>query len=584
VIEVSNASIDPTYEVTRIFPDADPAFIQTLLAQNSFDVTITVSIMAENGYMKYSLCKEETREVLPDVNFDDTAELMHQVYQQNTLQQLGNDFPFLYAAGIRTFAKRHGFHYKPTLYMLEKELGWTAHEYRIVASGSSSSSSSSSSFGTRQMADAFQIPSDSDLLAMAPNLAKYGMKVKKTAGIREAPHDLRNRMDLRFQQELMHVLVLRRKKREDQDRERAEQVAYELAEREGSLVECGCCFAEYVFEKIVACSEGHLFCCGCLNRFVEQTVFGDGKSNLKCINTTDKCEGRFTDAMLLKSLQPKTYQKLQDALATDALKLAQLDNMVSCHACSNSCQLPDDAGTILKCPGCNAETCKLCGDAAHIPLRCDEVEKKGAQDLRTQVEEAMTKARVRECPNPKCKARFYKVEGCNKMTCTCSWKICYICRKNITKEGYAHFCQAPHCSHKECGKCILFTDSVVDDRQAMKEAGLSTLTVASAAQQAAGGPAKVMTASGKALTGEAAIAALLEVGGASKPSAPAPRHMPPPPGMREPVLVRPHVYMPQVLLPPGAPLNIPPYGFGLGPMMPMARPRGPRAPKRRRGM
>ncbi len=85
------------------------------------------------------------------------------------------------------------------------------------------------------------------------------------------------------------------------------------------------------------------------------------------------------------------------------------------------------------------------------------------------IEEALTKARVRECR--KCKSRFYKIEGCNKMTCTCGALMCYICRADITTIGYGHFCQTPCCTHKECKKCILFTNSVEDDRLAMQEAG-----------------------------------------------------------------------------------------------------------------
>ena len=87
---------------------------------------------------------------------------------------------------------------------------------------------------------------------------------------------------------------------------------------------------------------------------------------------------------------------------------------------------------------------------------------------RQVVEEAMTNARVRECP--KCKTRFYKTEGCNKMTCSCKHVICYICRQTI--KNYSHFCQTPNCDHKSCNKCPLFTNSVEDDRLAMKEAGL----------------------------------------------------------------------------------------------------------------
>ena len=52
--------------------------------------------------------------------------------------------------------------------------------------------------------------------------------------------------------------------------------------------------------------------------------------------------------------------------------------------------------------------------------------------------------------------------------------MCYLCRANIPQQGnagYTHFCQTPHCQHKGCGKCPLFTDPIEDDRRAMLEAG-----------------------------------------------------------------------------------------------------------------
>ena len=502
--------------------------------------------MAENGYKKYVLRTERNRETPPAINFDAIDEAMSDLYQQNSLQQLGNDFPFLYAAGIRLVAKKHNYHYKPVLDLLEQRLSFPAHEYRITwQHGAPSSSSSSSGISRRLLTNPAMQPSDAAIAAMTPALHALCLKVKTNKFTREAPYNLLGRMDARFEQELDYVESLRKKAKEQRDREKAEEVAFEQAQKEGSLVECGCCFSEFVFEKIVACTEGHLFCCGCLNHFVEQTVFGDGKSKLNCITTQGKCEGWFVDAMIVKSVSDKTYKKLQDALASDALKQAQIDNIVSCHVCAYACELGDGAGSILKCPACGAETCKHCGDVSHIPLRCEEVEKKSAQDVRTRVEEAMTKARVRECPNPKCKARFFKVEGCNKMTCTCGWKICYICRLNITKEGYAHFCQQAHCTHASCNKCVLFTDTIEDDRRAMKDAGLSTLNATQNGEAIAASsmePAKVRTASGQDLTGAAAITALLEArprgGQGAQPQVQA--HPPPPPPL--PRVPPPHGY------------------------------------------
>lgn len=45
------------------------------------------------------------------------------------------------------------------------------------------------------------------------------------------------------------------------------------------------------------------------------------------------------------------------------------------------------------------------------------------------------------------------------------------------QSGYNHFCKIPHCNHSNCGNCVLFTDTVADDRMAMKEAGLKVCLV-----------------------------------------------------------------------------------------------------------
>ena len=69
----------------------------------------------------------------------------------------------------------------------------------------------------------------------------------------------------------------------------------------------------------------------------------------------------------------------------------------------------------------------------------------------------------------------FLTEGCNKMTCPCGTNICYVCRGDITKGGYAHFCQLPGCQHNTCGKCGLYSDSNADDQLAMRDAGLKVL-------------------------------------------------------------------------------------------------------------
>lgn len=84
-----------------------------------------------------------------------------------------------------------------------------------------------------------------------------------------------------------------------------------------------------------------------------------------------------------------------------------------------------------------------------------------------EVEEAMTLAKVRTCPN--CQNKFLKDEDfCNKLKCpSCKTAICYICRNVVPTQGYEHFC-----IHKQggCGACLglhcpLWTQADDDNRR-----------------------------------------------------------------------------------------------------------------------
>lgn len=166
-------------------------------------------------------------------------------------------------------------------------------------------------------------------------------------------------------------------KREKEDKLIAEKLNEEIAEAEGALLECGCCYDKYPFEQLIQCSEGDLFCKSCLKSYVETTVFGEGRSQIKCMNTSSGgCSGYFPESMLAVCLPEATYSKFQQAIARDAIKCAKLEFMCKCHNCETEVQLPE-SNNIMCCPSCGKETCAKCGEESHVPLRCEEVEKKG---------------------------------------------------------------------------------------------------------------------------------------------------------------------------------------------------------------
>jgi len=85
----------------------------------------------------------------------------------------------------------------------------------------------------------------------------------------------------------------------------------------------------------------------------------------------------------------------------------------------------------------------------------------------------MTGAVKRTCP--KCNVSFVKSAGCNKLVCVCGYQMCYLCRADISKDGYQHFCQHFRVAGgacKECEKCDLYRneDDVVVIKKAREKA------------------------------------------------------------------------------------------------------------------
>lgn len=118
-------------------------------------------------------------------------------------------------------------------------------------------------------------------------------------------------------------------------------------------------------------------------------------------------------------------------------------------------------------------------DMKKLTTKHDESSKSSAEDQHSKnceksvhdVEEAMTQAKIRTCPN--CRTKFLKDEDfCNKLKCpSCKTAICYICRKVIPTQGYEHFC-----IHKQGGcidclgcYCPLWTQVDDDNQRDMAE-------------------------------------------------------------------------------------------------------------------
>ncbi|CAM1511324.1 Fc.00g088370.m01.CDS01 [Cosmosporella sp. VM-42] len=107
-------------------------------------------------------------------------------------------------------------------------------------------------------------------------------------------------------------------------------------------------------------------------------------------------------------------------------------------------------------PECGRVSCLSCSKSWHDIHVCNE---SSLVALRTQVEQAMSMAIKRVCP--RCNTSFVKNAGCNKLTCPCGYKMCYVCRADLSDEGYRHFCDhfrpdGDPTPCKECDRCNLW--------------------------------------------------------------------------------------------------------------------------------
>lgn len=107
-------------------------------------------------------------------------------------------------------------------------------------------------------------------------------------------------------------------------------------------------------------------------------------------------------------------------------------------------------------PSCGRVSCLSCNKSWTDIHVCNE---SSLVALRTQVEQAMSMAIKRVCP--RCNTSFVKNAGCNKLTCPCGYRMCYVCRADLTDEGYRHFCDhfrpdGDPTPCKECDRCNLW--------------------------------------------------------------------------------------------------------------------------------
>ena len=148
-----------------------------------------------------------------------------------------------------------------------------------------------------------------------------------------------------------------------------------------------------------------------------EVAIGEGKHQLNCLG---QCDEVFSLSILQKALKAATFSKWLSRIQLAELEKADIDGLEQCPFCNfaNIMDTTPEENKVFVCqnPDCGKESCRLCKEISHIPLRCEEVEKYAETRKRTYIENKMTEALIRKCY--KCSKPFVKLDGCNKMTST----------------------------------------------------------------------------------------------------------------------------------------------------------------------
>lgn len=222
-----------------------------------------------------------------------------------------------------------------------------------------------------------------------------------------------------------------------------------IPEDTNKIFECQCCFCECFESDKLKCSAGHEFCKECLSKYITEKITG-GDYKLKCMASTE-CEGIFSHNILKTILDPKLYKTYNEKEITEILAEVNIKNLYSCSKCLIFCvELDDYYIKNLKEPkficlnsDCKFVSCIKCKKAYHGIRDCNSV--KTDDNVRKIIEEILSKHRMRSCT--KCGKEFIRIDGCNKIICSCKTKSCYLCRTVI--EDYSHF---------KTTSCKLYTD------------------------------------------------------------------------------------------------------------------------------
>ncbi len=164
------------------------------------------------------------------------------------------------------------------------------------------------------------------------------------------------------------------------------------------------------------------------------------------------CKEPYDELAIKRSTQNVNLRKAYDVVvAQKALHNTEIPNTYRCPFCDNAVILESDVNTYsrFRCNGCSRVSCRRCRTGAH----------EGSCDPQRRREEEETETFLVTCY---CGSRFYRGDGCNKVTCdNCRKRWCWLCKANLGATSWLHFRNEHDINDK---RCRLYGERTTDQR------------------------------------------------------------------------------------------------------------------------
>jgi TRIAD3 protein (E3 ubiquitin-protein ligase RNF216) len=366
-------------EVLSVFGDIEISHLKLLLSQNSYRPDAVVSLLLDAP--SYPRAQETTSQApagssllklddSPEWTYDFTSPTSFAAYPKTpytieAVQLLLNLLPLGAINPVRAMLRNCSWHYA------------ICHDRIITALKSGTDDELEQYRQVKQVLEdgTFQRPDQKQALALLAGIclgkcfirsrrAPKSVVVTDPTLLEECQY-----VDRKLQEYLSTMKVRSERERRKQE-----------ADLMGVSLECSCCFDTYAYEDMIACiTKGHLFCLECLDTYGKNKMWGDGNFgtdktkkpllDLLCFHG-DGCSSSFDRRSLEKAMEPKNFKKYDELQCQLVVDQVLGDELASCPKCNYQAAVPTGQN-IFSCPvqGCRFESCRGCGEAAHIPLR-----------------------------------------------------------------------------------------------------------------------------------------------------------------------------------------------------------------------